>query len=78
MVFDVFLILELLKSVVYYVVMLGGKCVCFVLCYVMVYLKLNNNVVVVCCVVVVVELIYCYFLVYDDLLCMDNDFLCCG
>lgn len=30
------------------------------------------------CVVVVVEVIYVYLLIYDDLLCMDDDDLCYG
>lgn len=61
----------------YYGVLLGGKCLCFFFVYVI------GEMFGVCCImldvfVVVVECIYVYFLMYDDLLVMDDDDLCCG
>lgn len=81
-VFGYYLLVEMVMFVKFYEVMCyvvfgGGKCVCLLLCYVVG--ELIGVMEVVCNVVVVVlEMIYVYLFVYDDMLCMDDDVLCCG
>lgn len=60
-----------------YVILGVGKCVWFLLVYVVgvlgeVFFEVFDGV---SC---VVEMIYVYLFVYDDMLCMDDDDLCCG
>lgn len=68
---------KIIKEVIYYGVLNGGKCLCFYFVYVMGCMmgvdKVDFDIFV-----VVIECIYSYLLVYDDLLVMDDDDLRCG
>lgn len=58
-----------------YFLLVGGKCLCLILCLVICEL-LGGNIEMVMFIVCVLEMIYIMFLIYDDLFLMDNDDYC--